>query len=561
MRSWYPAPVWLLLLWLGAVPPAVADPVVAGSGSSAQVAGADRELADRLTAFGQANPKAIAGEPLVSQVALPLIYRATGGHLLWQDPARRAALLETVRGVAEDGLRPEDYHLDALARLAAGGAARETPAAQADFDLLATDAYVMVLYHLYFGKVDPVAIEPNWNLPQRTARQRDALGLVEQALSAGTIRESAAALRPKHWLYAHGRAALARYRALEAQGGWQPLPAGKKLEPGATDPRVPALRRRLGVSGDYQGPASDSPQFDALLAAGLRVFQQRHLLTPDGVVGAATLRELNVPVRARVDQLRINLERGRWVLHDIGDEDLVVVDIAGYGVRYLRHQHSIWRARAIVGQQFRQTPVFRAQIESVVFNPTWTVPPGILAKDVLPQMQRGENVLARKKLEVYDRNGGHVDPATVAWARYTATSFPYVLRQAAGDGNALGRVKINFPNPYLVYLHDTPTRSLFDKDDRTFSSGCIRVERPLELVELLLGDPVKWNASAIRAAVDAPETRTVTLNRKVPVLLMYWTADEDPDGRIVFKRDLYHRDAPLLRALDGRVSFGVRLGT
>ncbi|HXQ31340.1 MAG TPA: L,D-transpeptidase family protein [Steroidobacteraceae bacterium] len=558
MRPAYLAPVWLLLLYLGAAPPAVTGPALAGS-TGTQVVSASRELAERLTELRRDNRLTVTGEPLVSRLALPLIYAAMGGRLLWQDPATRTALLDTVRGVAADGLRPEDYHLDALRRLAADGAAQDASATQVDFDLLATDAYVMVLYHLYLGKVDPVAIEPNWNLPLRTLRERDALEFVERALGTGTIRETAASLRPKHWLYEHGRAALARYRALEAQGGWQPLSAGKKLEPGASDPRVPELRRRLGISGDYQGPASDSPVFDAPLAAGVRVFQQRHLLTPDGTVGAATFRELNVPVGARVDQLRINLERGRWVLHDIGDEDLVVVDIAGYDVRYLRNQHSIWRARAIVGQQYRQTPVFRAQIESVVFNPTWTVPPGILAKDVLPQMQRGENVLARKKLEVYDRSGSPVDPGTIAWAQYTASSFPYVLRQAAGDDNALGRVKINFPNPYLVYLHDTPARSLFDKDDRTFSSGCIRVERPLELVELLLGDPVRWNAAAIRAAIDARGSRTVTLQRKVPVLLMYWTADEDPDGRTVFKRDVYHRDARLLRALDGRVSVPARV--
>ncbi|HXQ64238.1 MAG TPA: L,D-transpeptidase family protein [Steroidobacteraceae bacterium] len=561
MRIANPAPIWLLLLCLSPAPPVGAGPEVAGPGGAAQLVIANRELADRLTALARSTRLSVAGEALASQDALPLIYAATGGRLLWQDPARRTELLETVRGVAADGLLPEDYHLDVLSRLAADRVAQATPAAQADFDVLATDAYVLVLYHLYLGKVDPIAIEPNWNLPQRTLRERDALGFVEHALEAGTIRETAAALRPKHWLYEHGRAALARYRALAAQGGWQPLPAGRKLEPGSSDPRVPELRRRLTISGDYQGPASDSPQFDAPLAAGLRVFQQRHLLTPDGMVGAATLRELNVPVGARVDQLRINLERGRWVLHDIGDEDLVVVDIAGYGVRYLRNQHSIWRARAIVGQQYRQTPVFRAQIENVVFNPTWTVPPGILARDVLPQMQRGENVLARKKLEVYDRNGRPVDPATIAWAQYTARTFPYVLRQAAGDDNALGRVKINFPNPYLVYLHDTPTRSLFDKDDRTFSSGCIRVERPLELVELLLADPVRWNAAAIRAAVDSPATHTVTLPHNVPVLLMYWTADEDPDGRTVFKRDVYHRDARLLRALDGRVSVAARKKT
>ena len=219
----------------------------------------------------------------------------------------------------------------------------------------------------------------------------------------------------------------------------------------------------------------------------------------------------------------------------------------------------IWRARAIVGQPFRQTPEFRAEIDSVVFNPTWTVPPGIIAKDVLPQLQRGDDVLARKKLRLFDRDGAPVDPAGVRWSDYTARSFPYLLRQDAGDDNSLGRVKIDFPNPHLVYLHDTPTRSLFDRSQRTFSSGCIRIERPLELVELLLANPTQWNAAAIRAAVDAGTTRTVLLPHKVPVLLIYWTADEDPDGRIVFKRDVYRRDARLLRALDGRFNFGTRV--
>jgi murein L,D-transpeptidase YcbB/YkuD len=321
---------------------------------------------------------------------------------------------------------------------------------------------------------------------------------------------------------------------------------------------VPLLRRRLVMTGDYDGPPSESTMLDAALAEGLKTFQRRHLLSPDGVVGPGTLRELNVPAAARVEQIRLNLERGRWVLHEIGDEDLVVVDIAGYGVRYLKKGHAVWRARAIIGKPYRQTPVFRSEITNIVFNPTWTVPPGIVAKDVLPQLQRGENVLARKQLRVLDRSGNPVDAAQIDWSKYTARNLPYIFRQDAGDSNALGRVKINFDNPHLVYLHDTPSRSLFEQQDRSFSSGCIRVERPLELAGLLLDDPVKWGAAAIHGAVDAGTTRSVPLIRKVPVLLVYWTADEDADGRTVFKRDVYQRDAKLTRALDSRFSVGTR---
>ncbi|MBS0376654.1 MAG: L,D-transpeptidase family protein [Proteobacteria bacterium] len=496
----------------------------------------------------------IAGEEIVSHVALPRLYDPAAGALLWQAPARRAELLAAVRGALDDGLRPSDYHLAALEQLAADGGH------DADFDLLASDAYLRLLYDLYLGRVDPLAIEPNWNLKPRPLREEPALAYVRDAIASGQIREAVARARPQHWLYERGRAALARYRQIAAAGGWPSLPAGPKLAPGGSDPRVPALRRRLAASDDYAGPAEGPPLLDAALAAALGRFQRRHGLTADGTLGPATLRELNVPVAARIDQIRLNLERGRWVLNQLGEGDLLVVDIAGFGVRLLHDRQVVWRARAIVGQPYRQTPVFRAEIEDVVFNPTWTVPPGILAKDVLPGLQRGEDVLAHKHLRLYDRAGAPVDPARVHWPDYSARHFPFVLRQDAGDDNALGHVKIDFPNPYLVYLHDTPSRSLFDRNDRTFSSGCIRVERPLELAERLLADPAHWDAAAIRAAVEAGTTRTVRLARPVPVLLIYWTAEVDPaDGRVIFKRDVYRRDARLLRALDGEFRFGTRV--
>ena len=533
-------------------PLAAALALVAGVAAGATPP-APPSLAARLAALAAGERLVLGGEELVSHVAVPRVYALSGGRLLWQDPARVATLIETIRASADDGLRPEDYHLRALTRPVPGAPGG------VDADLLATDAYVMLLYDLYLGKVDPVAIEPNWNLPARPLRERQALAFVVGAIERGEIREAAERVRPQHWLYEFGRAALARHRAIERAGGWERVADGAKLLPGASDARVPALRRRLAVSGDYAGAASESPLYDAALVEAVRTFQRHHRLTADGEVGAPTRRELNVPVGARIDQLRINLERGRWVLHEIGDDDLLVVDIAGYGVRFLRHREVVWRARAIVGQTYRQTPEFRAEIENVVFNPAWTVPPGILARDVLPQLKRGEDVLARKKLRLYDRSGAPVDPATVRWSDYTPRDFPYVLRQDPGADNSLGRVKINFPNPYLVYLHDTPARSLFDRSQRNFSSGCIRIERPLELVELLLADPVRWDGAAIRAAVDAGTTRTVALPRKVTVLLIYWTVDRDPDGGVVFKRDAYGRDPRLLRALDGRFGFGTRV--
>jgi murein L,D-transpeptidase YcbB/YkuD len=213
----------------------------------------------------------------------------------------------------------------------------------------------------------------------------------------------------------------------------------------------------------------------------------------------------------------------------------------------------------VVGQPFRETPVFKAMIDNVVVNPTWTVPPGILAKDILPTLRRNDrSILARKRLSVIDRNGNKLNPAAIDFSRYTAANFPFMLRQDAGPDNALGAVKINFPNPHLVYLHDTPSKSLFNETVRTFSSGCIRTERPLELAELLLADPARWNRAALDAAVAAGDTRTVRLAKKVPVLIIYWTADRDDDGGVVFKPDPYSRDARELAALDAPFKRGKR---
>jgi murein L,D-transpeptidase YcbB/YkuD len=532
-------------------------PVPAGATDAPldRTAEALRENVDLLRAHGRI---VVAGEEIVSHVALPLLYDEYRFQPLWRDRERVESLLQALAGLAADGLEPNDYHYRALTALWPRIQRGASPFELAEFDLLATDGFVLALYHLYMGKVDPVAVEATWNFDPREVKDQQALAFLKKALDSGRIAGALDDARPKSSLYEEGRRALAEYRAIAARGGWEPIPAGPKLAPGADDPRVPALRRRLTASGDYAGPQNDSTVYDADLERAVRIFQARHQMTGDGVVGPGTVRELNVPVTARVDQLRLNLERGRWVLHEIDERDLVVVDIAGFNVRYLRDGRIAWQSRVIVGQPYRQTPIFRANIEYLVFNPTWTVPPGILQKDVLPGMCRGENVLGRKGLKVYDRQNRPVAPSSVAWCKYTGNSFPYFLRQDAGDDNALGRVKIMFPNPHLVYLHDTPSRSLFDKDERTFSSGCIRVQKVMELTELLLADPERWNAEAIAKVVDGGQTRTVTLKKKIPVLLIYWTVDRDDAGRVVFKRDVYGRDPPLLKALDAPFVFGTR---
>ena len=526
-----------------------------GNGAPAQEpdAAASEALHQLLDQMQTAGSLTVGGEELVSKRALPALYGESGFQLFWT-PERIGILRELVRDSAADGFRPEDYHSAALDRLASPAA---DAVAKARMDLLATDAYFLLIYHLYLGKVDPKSLDPQWNFTPRPVGEERAIAFMLEALR-GDLRGAVAKVRPDHFLYGKARAALAEYREMASRGGWPTVPSGPALKVGAKDARVPALRRRLAVTGELSGQPLDSPDFDAPLAAAVAAFQARHRLEADGVAGPGTIAEMNVPVEARILQIRINLERARWVLHEITG-NLVLVDVAGFEVKYLRERETVWKARVQIGKPYRQTPIFKSSIDYVVLNPTWTVPPGILAKDILPAVRRDPGYLGRKGLDVVDQGGRVIDAASIDWAKQTAGTFPYMLRQGPGPDNALGRVKMLFPNPYLVYLHDTPSKEQFQKEERSFSSGCIRVERPLELAALLLDDRDKWSAQAIDAVVAAGQTKTVRLTKTVPVLIMYWTIDPARAGQTVFKRDPYGRDPRLAEALDAPFQAGGRI--
>ena len=501
-----------------------------------------------------------------SQVAAPSfladLYGRRGFRAAWDRTERLDALLSAVEEATLDGLVPADYHVADLRRhhnaLAAAGTGRRSAGEIADADILASDALIGLAYHLYFGKVDPIRLDSRWNFSRRLDRD-DAVGAVGDALESGKIEALIKRLRPDRVIYTDLRRALAAHRDLAARGGWPRVPIGPTLSAGARDPRVAALRVRLALSGDIEGStfggtrrggADTSQFFDPTLESAVRAFQRRHLMADDGVVGAGTVAALNVPIGERIDQIRLNLERGRWLLHHVPDS-FIVVNVAAFEVYLVAGRQRVWTARCQVGSQARQTPIFRSDMRYLVFNPTWTVPSGILSRDILPPLRRGDlSVLERKKLKVLDRHGGAVSPASVDWSGITARNCPYTFRQDAGPDNALGRVKFMFPNSYSVYLHDTPSRDLFDAPTRAFSSGCIRVDRPLELAELLLASR-KWDASAIQRAVESGKTTTVSLPRPLPVMLLYWTAFPiQGSGLVSFAPDLYRRDAPILKALD-----------
>jgi murein L,D-transpeptidase YcbB/YkuD len=491
------------------------------------------------------------GDDYISAIrVLPEFYERRDFVPAWTEPDDVDDLLRAIRDTEADGLYPWDYHLAEIERLLAERADSKhgEPRLAADIDMLLTDAILRVAYHLLFGKVDPEELNPSWNMYADIDGLDPAIGL-EEALASPSLYDFIEEFKPQQPFYRRLKDALASYRFIADAGGWESVPMGKVLKKGTEDERVPALRSLLYTTGDLEDSGSGtSTLFDTELEEAVKRLQERHGLTADGIVGPKTLEVMNVPVEERIDQIRVNLERTRWVLHDISGR-FVIVNIAAFKVYYVDESAVQWETRAQVGTAYRKTPVFKSNMEYIVFNPTWTVPPTILARDVLPAVQKDASYLERKNISVLDGSGNVVNPDGIDWSMYTAKNFPYVFRQEPGPDNALGQVKFIFPNEHFVFLHDTPSKTLFDREMRTFSSGCIRVENALELADLLLSDQPEWTQDRIMDVVKTDKTRTVYLKEPMPVLLLYWTAFPGEEGVCNFREDVYDRDPAVLEAL------------
>jgi murein L,D-transpeptidase YcbB/YkuD len=504
------------------------------------------ERIDELWTAGELN---IGYTHIASKHWLPELYERNDFKLLWQNPQNVEDLLTQVGRIAGDGLDPEDYHLSQLLalKLRLDEKKSNDPILVADFDLLLTDSLVRLCYHLLFGKVDPESLDPAWNMA-RQINHKDPVAALERRLRTGTLAAGLANIRPKIGYYQRLKSLLKTYQEIHEAGGWEAVPEGPVLKPGMTDSHIPQVRKRLAVTGELEDPVADSDYFDEELEAAVRRFQYKHRLEPDGVVGKNTYEALNLPVKKKIDQIRVNLERARWAFHKLSP-DYLAVNIAGFHAYHYEGTTADWSSKVQVGKPFRRTPVFKSKIKYIVFNPTWTVPPTILEKDILPKLKKNPGYLSEKKISVIDRKGRTVDPNSVNWTQYHK-NIPYTLRQEPGPQNALGRMKFIFPNKHFIYLHDTPNRSLFGRNDRAFSSGCIRVDKDIELAELLLQNPAKWNRESIRKLLDTNQTQRVNLPKPKPVMLLYVTIWFDENDNFIFIKDVYERDPAVLEGLN-----------
>ena len=506
------------------------------------------QIRERVSCLRAENGLDIADREIASARVLPALYEKFDYRLLWTNSQSVSQLFAVLDSIQEDGLDPVDYHGPLLTQMKGRieNGSQNSPSVLADFDLFMTDSLIRLVYHLMVGKVNPEKLDSNWNM-ERSVGEFDAISQTAGAITDGKVVKLVQNLRPQAPVYHRFRVALAHYRTLKAQGGWEPVPGGPLLKLGMTDVRVVQLRKRLEVSGDLQEANLESTLFDEDVQQAVKHFQRRHVLIADGIVGKWTLAALNVPVDKKINQLLVNLERARWMLHDL-PKQLVVVDIAGFSVKYLRDGNTLWKTRAQVGQKYRMTPVFKSEIKFLVMNPTWTIPSIIFTEDVLPKVKEDPDYLQKKDFRVITYDREYIDERTIDWSRYPKEKFPYLLRQEPGPKNALGRIKFMFPNTHDVYLHDTPSKSLFDKEERAFSSGCVRVEHPFSFAELLLDDK-KWTREQIMEVIDSKETQQVSLHTPISILLLYWTVSAEDDGTVIFKKDIYGRDAGVLAAL------------
>lgn len=488
-------------------------------------------------------PLTAFGIPLRTAAELRAFYLARNFRLAWHDdqwrPTPQAlALVEAIGRIGDDGLLPEDYHYERLRRLFHGD-----KGSVLEYDLLLSDAAANLGHHLLSGKVDPQSISPDWK-GQR--RERSTSDLLTELAEASDVNGRLDLLRPQQVRYFRLQKLLREFfdRAPE----WPPLAVYPAINPGDSDARVPSVRGRLLYWGDLAMSAPISGNhYNEVLIDAVKRFQQRHGLDADGVMGRQTMEALNITPATRRHQIAINMERWRWLSENLGTKHLLV-NIAGFELKGVIDNRTDLRKPVIVGRHYRRTPVFSDAVRYLVFNPTWTVPYKLAVRDKLPDIQKDPEYLTRLGFTVYDKERRVVDPATVDWAQLTRHDFPYRLVQSPGPDNALGQVKFMFPNPYDVYLHDTPSRELFEKSDRAFSSGCVRVADPLELAEWLLADE-GYTREQIDEIVATGELRTLYLKNPVPIHIEYWTAWIDGDGLLNFRSDIYQRDPPLAAAL------------
>ena len=497
--------------------------------------------------------RVIGGDRIYSSILVERFYEGRNYQPAWSRDGRLMQADILIRAVEEasgDGLTPDYYHIGLIKSLVDKAEKKLLePVRIADLDILLTDAFLTLGCHLSGGCVNPVTIESEWFAKRGNV---DVSSVLEQALKKKGIREALTKLRPEQDSYARLRQALALYRELLSKDEWPHVSTGPLLKKKSLSGRVVELRKRLAASGDLEADeARGGRLFDEKLEKAVINFQKRHGFKADGIVGSVTLSALNVPLRRRIRQMELNMERLRWILGN-PEQRSIVVNIADFKLAVIENGKSILSMKVVVGKPYQSTPVFTANMTYLVINPSWNIPDGIARDEILKKIRKDPHYLAKQNIKVLRGWGPReeeINPETINWSVVTADTLKYRFRQEPGSLNPLGRIKFMLPNRFDVYLHDTPSRRLFSENVRTFSHGCTRVEKPIDLAEYVLRHAPGWTREKLLSAIEKGAEQKVMIPDPLNVHFLYLTAWVDERGLLQFRNDIYGRDKLLDEAL------------
>ncbi|MEK7792217.1 MAG: L,D-transpeptidase family protein [Pseudomonadota bacterium] len=476
---------------------------------------------------------------------LQQFYSARHYQPVWLTPQSSALdmALAFIATAESEGLNSRDYQLVLLQKLR--HQTDQTLHSRLELELRTTHAVLALIRDLARGRFVASIADPDWHIPQPAF---DAVAFLLEAVNSDRLQQSLTDLPPKKPSYQSLKQTLIRYQKYaDRQFAWTPTPDTPLIRPDTTHSAIPLIRQRItqayAIDGiaEYNIPRNKSSHYDAELVTAIKAFQTQHGLNPDGIIGDNTRKALNTPLDWKIRQLRINMERLRWLPRNLGKRYLLV-NTAGFRLTAAEQGEHALSMKIIVGRDYRSTPSFSSRISHIILNPYWNVPASIARKDLLPKQKKDPQFFTRSHIKIYSNHrydSGAINPDTIDWHAIT-NGFPYVLRQEPGIDNALGQIKFIFPNPFNIYLHDTPSKALFQKDVRTFSSGCIRLEKPLDLATFSLNN--QDISDKLSDGIESGKTTTINLPEQLPIYMVYITTWVDNQEKVHFSPDIYDRD-------------------
>ena len=495
-------------------------------------------------------------QKIISSNLLKAFYIKNNFYPVWLDTKGVYSItkksLDMIKDSKSEGLDPEYYFVNQIESSIMG--LRKYDKTDkiayynylADLELLITNSNLTYFSNLIFGhyNLSKIFLDNLYTEPYI-----DLVKLTHHAININDFNTIKDSLLPKSPVYNSLKSALLEYEQIKKSGGWPYVSTGPKLVKGVSNPRVIQLKKRLYTSKDLKLSESDletylnNELFDDYLELSVKNFQNRHGLKPDGVVGKNTLKSINITVDEKIHSIKLNLDIWRRLPQDLGQR-YILVNVPAFKLFGYENNNTTIEMRVIVGRLDWNTPIFSEYMEYIVVNPYWNIPRAIFEDEILPELITDPTYLAKKNIKILGPEAESIDPKLLDWTTIDPKSWDHRLRQEPGSANPLGRLKFMFPNKHSVYLHDTPNKSLFNKNNRILSHGCIRVEEPLELAEFVFSEDSEWNGNRVQNLINSRTPRTVYLKQPIPVHILYFTAWVENDGSINFRNDIYKLISP-----------------